>query len=358
MARPTIITEIEFGRIHYIKMAKPIVSNITTEDLTPVIPGFEKYLPKVLFSEQYSFDLDNVNNAIANGIRRVLCNELPGLALWFETDNLSTDNPFSIANMIQNRIRLIPINQSVSSDAVFELNAVNNTADVRMVYSDEIRQKLGPTMKKLCNNFPLFTLEPNKFLNIDRIVIRQDYGYNFDGHSLACNVTSLALDQAPPLEFVGEPPTFEPEFPSADSRFEIIEAGAERVPSRLSNPKKFRISFITNGVAKGEKLVAMACDELIGKMNAVVAHIDGAIEREGLLYVLTMTGYSHTTGNLLVRTIIDLYPNATATYSVESMARVLRVRIRTDDNIGDVLQRVTAEIISKYKIIKAAFKSD
>jgi len=333
-----------------------VVTNIEDKDLSPDAAEFDDESDALVCS-QYSFELHDVNNAIANGLRRVICNELPGLALWFELEECVTDNPFAINNMIQNRIRLIPIDQTVRPDTIFELKVINTTPVVRYVWSNEIRLQGGREIKKpIFNNHPLFTLEPNKRLDIDRITIRRDYGYNFAGHSLACNVTSLALDQAPPFLYRDEDPTPPTPPPNAvaDAHFEFIEAAAERVPSRLSNPRKYRITFINDGVLPSNQIVTMACDELISRMEAVIKHSDN-IDREKSFYILNMPGYSHTTGNLLVRTIIDNYPSATATYSVESMARSLRVRILTDDDIGDVLRRATEIIADQYKQIRKSF---
>lgn len=352
------------------------VANIESRIISPVIPGLEKLQPQVLFDEAYTFELTGVNNAVANGLRRVLCNELPGLAMWFEIEHYTTNNPFSIVNMIRNRVRLVPIAQSVDPAAVFELDVTNATAEIMTVYTTDIRQIAGRTAA-IFNRMPLFTLEPGRWLAISRIIVRRDYGYNFDGHSLASNVVSLALDQAPPPEFdasvsqeltnsiantVEELAQHDEHIsieirPLPDAEFEdTVEAAAHRVPAAQSDPRHWRISFITNGTAPGKVLVAAACDELIAKMERVIDALD-TIEREAELYILTMPGLSHTTGNLIIRTIADIYPDATATYSVESMARTMQLRVRTDDDIADVLKRCTAVVIAQYKAIRTYFET-
>lgn len=340
--------------------ALPKVTNIVSKDISPVVPGFEKYLLTTLFPEHFSFELHNANNAISNGLRRMLCGELPALALWFESEDFSTDNPFSVIGMIRNRLRLIPISQAISTDAIFSLDVANDTATVKYFHTNDLRQISGAKLSGgFCNNQPLFTLEPGKFLRINRITVRRDYGYNFAGHSLVCNAVSLALDQAPPLEYrdeiIGNISLSEVESGAvADIKFEEeVEAKAERVPSRLARPTKWRIAFNTNGQMPAKSMVVAACDELIEYMQTVNKYVP-TIEREGALYVLVIPGHSYTTANLLTRTITDLLP-ATATHSVDDMSRVLRVRVLTDDNVSDIIQRATAIITDQYRAIRKAF---
>lgn len=307
-------------------------------DLSPKVSDkeFEDLLPKRLFCKRMSFVISPVNNAIANGLRRTICEELLSKALIFDFNDFKTNNAFSINTMILNRFRQIPIDQSTPLDTVFELHEVNKTDREVYVYSGQMRIKHGALKRLPFNeNIPLFTLEPGKEVSIDNIRIVTDYGYNYAGHALACNVVSLAEDQKPVDLF--------------------SDAPDRGIPSRLSNPQKWRIAFNTTGAMDPYEMVRAACDNIIERMGTVEKLLY-SIVASGDLHVLVINGETDTVGNLLMRTILDLYPSVDfVAYDVTTGRRQVTIKIRTAEDVSMVFKAAIRQIVATYNDIKKSF---
>lgn len=331
--------------------AKTKVSNIEITDLAPRVkdPSLAHLLPATLFPKRMEFEVEGVPNAIARGLSRTLTGELLATAMWFEYEHYSTDNPFAINSMILNRIRLIPIDQKTPIDAVFELDVQNKTDKPAYIYSRDFRiinagsknvegDKAQP-LKKLPFNetFPLFTLEPGRWLKITKITVRQDYGYRFAGHCLSCNNVSIPMDQKPLNLYLPE------------------DHPDRGIPASKSNPRHFKIKFNTTGAMEPKEMVVAACDSLIARIQAIEGLLY-SIESSDDMYVLKYEGESDTIGNVLMRTVLDLFPDIKAvTYNVDSVARRVTIRIRCDDDINSIFTTVIKHAIRQYTEIKKAF---
>ncbi len=325
------------------------VNNIQVSDLTPNIKdaSLTHLLPTTLFPKRISFDVEGVSSAVSNGLRRTVMNEMLATAMWFEYEHYSSDNPFAINSMILNRIRLIPIDQRTPIDAVFELDVQNKTDRTQYVYARDIRiinpggkmannSKTTP-LKKLPFNetFALFTLEPGRWLRISKITVRQDYGYQFAGHSLTSNAVSLPLDQKPVNPY---------------------DPNAGGIPSRMSNPRHYRIAFNTTGAMEPKDIVVAACDNLIARLQNI-QNLLYSIESSDDMYVLKIEGESDTISNLITKTTDDLYPDIRAAVAnVDSVVRRTSIRIRCDEDINLLYNTVTKHIIRQYTEIKKAFE--
>ena len=314
----------------------PVVSNIIITDLSPKIlnPSLEHLVPKTLFPKQVSFEVKGISNAIANGIRRTISNELLVSALWFEFDDYSTDNPFCIISMIQSIFRRIPIDQKVPLNTVFELDVQNNTDVDAYVYTSSIKVVKGPKALPF-NNFPLMTLGPGRWLKISKITIKSDYGYKFAGHGLASSCISLALDIQPLNSYLP--------LDSPDRGFS----------SSISNPRHYKIGFISTGMMDPHDIIIMACDNIIERISAIKKE---DIETHDDLHLLKIEGETDTIGNIIMRTADDLYPNLKAvTYEIDSIMRRVVIKIRCDNDIFKLYDDVIAHVVKQYTTIKKAF---
>lgn len=316
------------------------VSNIVIKDISPKVdPALDKYLPKTLFPKRIEFELSNVSNAVSNAIRRTVECELLVIAMFAEYADVTCDDIFIIPEMILRRLRMIPINQKTPIDAVFELEAVNLTPDVRDVKSGEITITRG-NLKKLPFNetFTLFTLNPGKSIKITNIGIHSAYGFVAgDGmHVLAVNAASVALDQTPIN-------TYEPN-------------GGGGIPSRISNPREWKVSFNTNGSMPPKSIVVAACDSITARVQSV-QDLLYSIENNGDEYVLTIHGESHTIGNLFMRTIHDMFPDIRAvTYSSSNITRTCTLRIRCDEDINTIYNTTIRHLVRLFADIKKHFE--
>ncbi|QYB17665.1 putative DNA-directed RNA polymerase subunit IIi [Pacmanvirus S19] len=324
------------------------VSDIEITDLMPKIknPAFEKYLPKTLKKKRMSFQISGVNNAESNAIRRTIGCELLVSGLHAEYENIKTNDLFIIPEMMVQRFRMIPIDQNTPLDAIFELDVINKTPNVIEVKSSEMRivssgkgTKERPALKKLPFNetFTLLTLEPGKYIKITDIGIHQDYGFRegYGTHVVAVNATSTAVDQKP---------------------INMYEPEAGGIPSAISNPKVWKISFNTNGTMEPKDIIVAACDNIIGRINSI-SELLYWIENNNDEYILTVNGESDTIGNLLMRTISDIFPDIRAvTYSTSSVGRILTVRIRCDEDINTIYNNSIKHIVQVFTEIKKYFE--
>ena len=324
------------------------VSDIKVTDLSPKLknPAFEKFVPKNLKPKRMSFQISGVNNAESNAIRRTIGCELLVSALHTEYENISTNDMFIIPEMLVKRMRMIPVDQSVPLDAIFEIDVINKTTNIVEIKSSEIRivspgkgTKERPSIKKLPFNetFTLFTLEPGRYMKITNIGIHQDFGFREDygTHVVAFNTASVAVDQIP---------------------INMYEPELGGIPSRISNPKVWRITFNTNGTMDPKEIVAAACTNIIERIQSI-SELLYWIENNNDEYILTINGESDTIGNLLMRTICDTYPDIRAvTYSTTSFGRVLTMRIRCDEDINTIYSSVIKHITRVFTEIRSSFE--
>jgi DNA-directed RNA polymerase subunit L len=328
---------------------KIIVSDITITDLSPKVkkPHLEKYMPKTLFPKHIEFQIAGVTNAESNAIRRTVACELLVSGMHVEYEDISTNDMFILPEMLINRLRLIPIDQSTPLDAVFGLTVTNTTDQLRDVKAGEMRIVSGgkgssthPQLKKLPFNetYTLFTLNAGKSIEIKNIGIHQDYGFNEEhgGHVVAVNAASVAIDQ----KAIN---TYEPN-------------DGDGIPSRISNPRVWRLRFTTNGTMEPKKIVASACDNIISRVQAV-QNLLYSIQNNGDEYILTIDGETDTIGNLFMKTICEIYPDIRAiTYSTSSVGRVLTVRIRCDEDINTIYSTTIKHIVKVFTEIKKYFE--
>lgn len=313
------------------------VKNIKIKNLSPNITDdkLKKMVPKTLIPKRMEFELHNINIGIANGIRRTLPSELLVKCMDFNFDKYSTNDVFMLNDFIKERIHNIPINQNVSYDSVFSLNVTNRTNKLMHVKSSEILLD-GQKNKKLPFNgeFTLAILHPHKFLKITNIFIEEDYGYNGAWWSMACNSTCLPLDQTPIDLYTGE-----------------------GISSSVSDPRKHKILFTSNGVLPMREIMIECCENIKERLTYVSSILD-TLSFTLDEYILNVQGETDTIGNMLVKTISDLYPDITAvTYSTSPTSRDMKLKIRTNDNAEVIISDTIKFIIRIFDRIQIQFET-
>lgn len=110
---------------------------------------------------EVSFNLKNTYAGFANGIRRVLIEELPVVCLSFYEDNLVTDDDFILSDLLVKNINLIPINQEINMEDydkydifLYKYNDTNDiidvkASDIRVVLSEKKKLKKGSGDKEV-----------------------------------------------------------------------------------------------------------------------------------------------------------------------------------------------------------------
>jgi DNA-directed RNA polymerase subunit L len=291
-------------------------------------PDIKKLLPTVNIPQSCSLELRGVNNAIANALRRAATSEIPISTLKFDTHNLTTNNPFILVDMIQNRIQLMPIRQNAAGK--FALRAVNNTGALRDVYSREIVRTEGKAEQIFNETFVICTLEPGQYIIIENIRVDTGYAYQHACHTVAVHPTSIALNEEPYNEFTGE-----------------------GISSSISNETAFKWSFDTNGTMSPSEIIHLTCDTLIARLRSVLSLLDN-ISISNDLYTLVIANESSTIGNLLMRNINHLYPDIIyCAFTPDSISRKMTLKLRTDDDPNVVISSAVKYSIDCITDIKS-----
>jgi DNA-directed RNA polymerase subunit L len=310
------------------------LTNLTVTSLRPNITDktLDALIPKTLVAARCTFIVENVNNAVANAIRRTIMSEMPVTCLYCEYHNIVTDDPYIIPEIIQSRMKLIPVDQKISLTAVYELNAENSESRVIDVKLSKMSATGKPTAKLPFNETTtLFILQPGCKLSIKDIRPVVDYGYKDGcaGHTVAVNVVSLSKDQEP----------YNP----------YTKTG---IPTSVANPRKWEIAFNTNGTMAPKDIISTSFKEIIARIRSVMVGVasGGGIERGLSEYSLVVNGESHTIGNLFVAVINDLYPGISAvTYFVSTTERQFTLRARCEEEFSTVLNTAANHIIEIFE---------
>lgn len=323
------------------------VTNFKVEKLIPNVPSQYKHLlPTVLVQERCTFTITNCSNAVANAIRRTAGCELKVAYLTCEYEDIETDDPFIIPEMIQKRLRMIPILQSVRRDAIFTLDVTNvgaGTMDVKtrgLMHKGSKSIQSNHTGKSSESNsthyfdetITILTLGAGRFLRIKNVRVSYEYGYtqDFGMCCVAFNTVSTCKDVQP---------------------VNMYEPSPEQVRSQIADPRVWEVSFNTNGTMPSRDIVRAACAEIIGRLKTVLSLLYTIINNENK-YTLSIHGESDTIGNLLVKTIDELYPDVeAATYSVPAIDRVVSVKITYGDDINTLYKNVVNYLLSAFEKI-------
>ncbi len=322
--------------------------------------NIRKMLPTVMVPYKASFVLNGVSNAISNAIRRVIMSELPVKGLNFKQEDFSSDSPYTLGSYVETRIRCIPLSQEVPEDTVFSLSVTNNTNDLMTVYSKHLTAKSNTNQKTkdLFNEtIPITELDPDKSIKISNITVVRATAGNFAGFAVGFSATSVPLD----VEM------FNPSGSGNSSNSGnsgVIGVSPLGVSASVANPRKWRLSFYSNGNAsvwpqgKTNGIVVDACNVVIDRLRAVKVLIAESKEFQikDDLYVLQIQGETDTIGNIFTRGICDMYPDVSAcTHDYNNVSRVLTIRLRSTGSHAEMLTKVADQAIGIFeKIIDSA----
>jgi DNA-directed RNA polymerase subunit L len=315
----------------------PNIANFKVKDITPRLkdPEAQALLPKNLKKYFVEFEIHNVNVAIANGIRRTLISEMFAKCLTFDYNDFSTTDPFILNDYVLGRIKCIPVKNSIPTSAKFKLSVTNTSENPIHVKSSDIMDYNGKSSQYFNETFDLAVLAPGKHINITNIHITEDFGYNHSSHNFTYNVTCIPLDVVMYNPFNGK-------------------NQHEQVFSSMSNPKKHLITFKTNDTIEPKTILSECCLNIIARLSSVIgAPIESVVD----LHNLIIYGESHTIGNILMKSICELYPEIPAcTYHVDETSRILHLKVINDDNIDNILTDVVKHNVKVLTALEAIFK--
>lgn len=302
------------------------ITNWGITDLTPKVDKkYKSELDKLVLKQvKLEFDLE-ADSAISNTIRRVSAGELYLKHLYTDFEQINTDDEFIIPEMIQERIKMIPVLQTVPDNVKFNISVVNNSLDVEMIFTKDLKASDGRKYFDLC--IPLFDLRAGKQFHLGAQV-RSSYTWQ---EGMVC-----AVSQAVSM-------------PSDVKLTNLFEGEEGDV---TTDPKMHRISMISMGMIQNPKdIIKMSCDNIIERLGAVrdiISDITGTNNE----YILVINGESDTIGNLLMKEGWVRYPKLNyLTYKTEPDVRQLTIKI-SHESPKSVLKDVIDYCVDIFTIIK------
>ncbi|QJX72215.1 putative DNA-directed RNA polymerase subunit D [Faustovirus] len=275
-----------------------------------------------------SLVLENVDQAIANGMRRTMSQELLVSHLTFDETTFLCNDVFLLPDMIKKRFNLLPIAQDISPDAIFELVVDNRTPLPMTVYTTDMR--IIKNAKKIpCNKYPMFELASGCSIKLKSIRVEQKFGYEYGfGGLVAFQCASVPVDVRPieQRDIADRFHDYKASIAEAlksgtDSALRKLKHG---LPSAISNPSVYRLSFYTNGNILPETVLAMTCASLIERLE-YVKNITPITEQG--IYKLVVKGESDTIGNIILKTGLSLYPNCMLAYNADTTMRSITITV-------------------------------
>ena len=255
-----------------------------------------KHLIPELNKKSISFELINSNEAFANGIRRTFNDELLVKSLDVNIYDLKTDDKYILPDNIIERINLIPVLQNISDDTIFNINVINNTNDIINIYSKDIINKNKNDKTIYFNsNILLCSLKPNRYLYINNINIKKEYGFN------------------------------DHKFSMGSYNYEIINTDFN-INSLNNNITDFKIELITNNNIEIKNLIILIYDTLYFRLKNIQLSINNydintnstdinklvndifIIPNQNIFEIHINNEY-HTIGNLITKYVFNLDSN-------------------------------------------------
>lgn len=268
------------------------------------------------------FEINNINCAMANAIRRTLTNELSIKFLTCSLEDIKSSDKNIIDDQIKSRLEMIPIDQNIDTNSIFNLKVENNEDTYNYILSNEIKNNKNISANCI-EEIPICSINSGKWLYINNICVKEEYGYN-NGRVSPCRI-----------------------------EYEIINHNMN-VSSLISNPTDYKFLLECPYVIDPNILLKNTFDNLISRLQ----NIDlTKITVEYEVYKLHIVGETHTIGRLISRYIYELVPTIDYVNMriIHPSKRECVIDIRHPEAKKILIQSVN-NIIKDLNIIKKLFK--
>ena len=231
-------------------------------------------------SDKTSFDIENMDLSIANGIRRIILTEIPTIGFYGEDEPtieiLKNTGPLH-NEFMKHRIGLIPINISeeitdnyIDNDYKFELNVINEstisinvtTANFTGTYKD-----IELTPKELNELFP-----PNPITKNNILITRLRQGEHL-------HLTATAIKRTAKINASFSPVSLANFFFNEDSKESakkdnILDKQRSYIKDKYGDPISLQFQIEPVNKLSYSYLFSKAIQILIDKLNNIITNID------------------------------------------------------------------------------------
>lgn len=234
-----------------------------------------------------SFNIYNTKSSFVNSIRRCILDELLVKSLYFDISNISTNDKFILNDLIQDRIQLISIDQSIDKSKTFSIDVHNTTTNLMSVNTNMLQNSDKKDNRKYFNqNIKLCDLKPNRFITINNININSDYGINNNIYSIG------------------------------RASYEVINMDMNKHQSLSTDSTDFTFYIYSNGNITTQNILFQSIDNLIQRLNHIYDLIDKynndnindelIININNNITTFYIKNEYHTLGNLIVDYMFEL----------------------------------------------------
>ena len=357
----------------------PKIANLSVTprvpDPAPFVEMFGCALP--LCKADATVELRGVPTAAVNALRRVLIDEMTGVALQVPKGGFRSDlssERFMLEQMVVMNIELIPLWQAAAAALVgalqLELKVENATAAARVIYAGDLRVAAGALPAPIFNpTFAIAVLQPGKTLVVEGISVAA--GRGAAPFHVACRAAYRHLDLAQHSDAAVR---LEEGDTSGAAPVSACDASGYLESSLVADPRahelRLTLPATTEGTAAADvrAVIAAAAADVRARLRAAADAVAGAAGDAGGAgaarfrvapgaggrpeATLVVPGETHTVGELLRRAVCDTHPEvAFAAHTVYE--RRLTLTVRADDPAA-VLAEAAAMAIEAFDEIHRA----
>lgn len=319
---------------------------------------------------EFSFEVKNVPTAFANGIRRVLTDELSSYRLGIDEltfiDYDKHTEVYCTYSMLLQSISNIRIKYNISPTEASKMRlklSITNTSQFNIpVYSGDLQVTNGDAKLLMCNpNIQLAIVTPGKSIFVDNIKLIKDTGKNSGFNTVGCQVSAIPLDLP---EYKKE------EYTSATGKAANLACYIPQ--STVVNPRHHKISGIFNCIESIGDIKTIICDSfdnIVKRLQKIevaisdestktvdVVYDEKSISDESNTYEasLVVTGETHTIAVLITKYVFDNNPKIEeVNYMIEN--DTVYFTIKSSKNIKSQLLISIKKIINDFKLVKESF---
>lgn len=310
-----------------------------------------------LAQTRVSVDISGVPTAVVNGLRRAVCDEMPGRALVVGDPAApdGTTDEFLLPEFVHQRVRLTPLRHGIPADVardlVLGLDVTNHGAAPLSVYTGDFVVVAGAMPEPLFNpTIKLGVLQPGKRLVIEGVRIASGDGRNDAAYMVARRARFTHLD----LEQWGDAETREEHGPAVD-------LSGYKTSCLVADPRSHRLTFelpaAADDPAGALSALGDACANIKERLRLVASTVRRAGEpwHRGAHYAemaladglaegsLRVPGETSTLGEILRRAVFEREPGvANVSYVVVPHENALNFSLRLAG--GDVTELLRGAI--------------
>lgn len=306
----------------------PLVTHWSATSIVPKVSKEAAHLldKNIVLGARVSFNLENTTTSFANSLRRTILGGLTVKHLSFEPTSFWTNDVFIIDQMVFNRIRMVPVLQSVNLNDEYTLHVKNDSTRIIDVHTGDIVAK---DKRRLPFNpsFTICSLNKDKELKITLKIVLSSIRDN-GSINIATNATSVPLDQTP---------------------INVLDPASKGISSLISNPHIFKIEFKSIGVMPPREIVYTAANVLINRLKKyhdIAAKISDSAKR----HVEVLTNEDCTVTEVLCREVFDLNSKVAVYNKTDNNVTTLEINSE-DGNIGKVLTTALSNLELKYRSV-------